>query len=171
MDTLLGYPDRVTEQSDGRWLWYCSIDPAYYGSQLMLGVWACAGIAVFLLLYGAFLSVHFQDWSGFLVILGGVAVFLVITAVVFGLFFQGARKDADPKELYEMTDTYVKTGSGRSSSYFYFRRIRKFTVRPKYLELRGKRISMRVYVPGEDMSFVRNYIMSRLPSDAEIRYE
>ena len=48
-----------------------------------------------------------------LIVLGCTAVFLLITFLVFGLTLLAT----DPQESYEMTETYIKTGSGKSSAY------------------------------------------------------
>ena len=40
-----------------------------------------------------------------------------------------------------------------------------------YIELIGNFSTNRIYVPAEDMDFVRSYIMQRLPADAEITNE
>ena len=70
-----------------------------------------------------------------------------------------------------MNDEYVKPGYGKSSIYSEFKKIKKMIVTPGYIELIGNLTTNRIYVPAEDMDFVRSYIMQRLPADAEITNE
>lgn len=160
-----GYTDRVTRQPDGSYRWRSYIDDEYYYSQLKPGFWACLGIALFILLYGVFLSFLSRDWESLLVVAGSDAVFLLITFAAF--YFLGWRVK-DSQEIYEMTPDYVKTGSGKSSSYFYYRKVRRLTVNSRYIELQGKYLKKRVYVQEDMLPFVRNYIQSRIPGDAKV---
>ena len=61
-------------------------------------------------------------------------------------------------------------GYGKSSVYFDFDKAKVAIFTPKYIELQGRIKKIRVYVPEEDYSFVKGYIMSRLTGDCEIRY-
>lgn len=159
--------NRVTLQPDGSYRWTCDIDAAYYRSSLMPGAWACVGIAVFILLFGVWLSFRFDDWESFWIYLVCDAVFLLIAGVVFGIAFAFA---TNPRESYMMTEELVQSGYGRSSVWFHFRHAKRVTVTSQYIELVGKIKHIRVYVPTEDMEMVRGHIMSRLPGDTVIRY-
>ena len=134
----------------------------------MTGFWACVGIAVFLVVMGAVFCAMNRDWSMLWVVLLCDAVFMAITVLVTRLFLRGA---VDPGEIYELTDSYVKTGSGKTSAYYEFRRVKALTVTRGYLELRGKLTPMRVYVPEDDMAFVRDWIRRRLPPETEISFQ
>ena len=132
-----------------------------------MGVKACLGIAAFVLVFGGILAIQYDDWTSFLIVAGSDAVFLLITFVVFKFAFL----PKDPKESYEMSDIFVKSGYGKSSVYFDFDKAKVAIFTPKYIELQGRIKKIRVYVPEEDYSFVKGYIMSRLTGDCEIRYE
>lgn len=94
----------------------------------------------------------------------------VILAIALPLsYFQYTA--SDPHEQYLMNDEYVKPGYGKSSIYSEFKKIKKMIVTPGYIELIGNLTTNRIYVPAEDMDFVRSYIMQRLPADAEITNE
>ena len=69
-----------------------------------------------------------------------------------------------------MTEDFVKSGYGRSSVYFDFKKVRVMVLSAKYIELHGKTKRMRIYVPEEDYNFVRSYIQSRVPMESEVRY-
>ena len=50
--------------------------------------------------------------------------------------------------------------------YFALKKTKKLFVAEKYIELKGDVRSMRLYVPQDDMEFVRGYIMNRVPPEA-----
>ena len=165
---MSNYPTQITTQPNGTYTWSCSIDVDYYRRNMAMGFKACLWIAAFLLVFGAFLCYRFQDWSTLLIIAACDAVFLLISILIFWLFTHFA---TDPQEHYEMTDIYIKTGSGKSSVYFDLKRVKTATFGPKYIELKGKVAKMRVYAPAEDFNFVKSYIMTQLPGDCAILYE
>lgn len=168
MSTLLNYPDRVTQRTDGAYVWYCRIDEDYNRKITLSGLRVCIGMAVFLLAFGAFLSYRFNDRTSFWIVAGCVAAFLLISFFFFGM---ALRLQKEPKEVYRMIETDVKTGTGKSSAYFSFKKARQVIVTRKYIELRGKIARMRVYAPEADYDFVKSYILNRVPGDADIRYE
>ena len=157
---------KITRNSFGFYTWSCSIDVDYYRKGMGMGVKACLGIAAFVLVFGGILAIQYDDWTSFLIVAGSDSVFLLITFVVFKFAFL----PKDPKESYEMSDIFVKSGYGKSSVYFDFDKAKVAIFTPKYIELQGRIKKIRVYVPEEDYSFVKGYIMSRLTGDCEIRY-
>ena len=157
---------KITRNSNGFYTWRCSMDVDYYREGMGAGIMACLGIAVFILVFGGIMAMKFNDWTNFLIVAGSDAVFLLITFVVFKFAFL----PKDPKESYEMSDIFVKSGYGKSSVYFDFDKAKVAIFTPKYIELQGRIKKIRVYVPEEDYSFVKGYIMSRLTGDCEIRY-
>ena len=132
-----------------------------------LGLKACIGIAAFLLVFGGILSYQYRDLQSFFIVLGCAGVFLLITLLVFGLTLLAS----DPHETYEMTETFVKSGSGKSSVYFEFRKAKTVIFSRKYIELQGKIKKTRIYTPAEDSEFIRDFIRNRLPEDCRVRYE
>ncbi len=155
-------------RQNNTYYWFCSIEPEYYRSKLRPGLYACGGIAVFILVFGGVMAYMFDDVTSFFIVAACAVVYMLITALVFGL----AMSAKDPRESYEMTDTNIKTGSGRSSEYFDFKKIRQITFTRKYIEIKGKVRRMRIYTPTEEeLDFVRGYIMNRLPGDVEMKYE
>ena len=81
------------------------------------------------------------------------------------------RSATDPHESYELTEDFVKSGYGRSSVCFDFKKVRVMVLSAKYIELHGKTKRMRIYVPEEDYNFVRGHIQSRAPMECEIRHD
>ena len=173
MDTLWGYPNRVTRQEDGSYRWFNAIEVDYYRDrEIYPAIWACGIIALCILLLGVVFAMMLDDWETFWIVILCDVVFAAISAVIIWLFGWGVGKpEMKPNERYEMTDDYIKTGSGKTSVYFNLKRVKELIIRADYIELWGRHRSMRVYVPREDMSFVRGFIMGRVPGDAEIRYE
>ena len=157
---------KISREPNGIYKWTCSIDVDYYRSGMWMGIKACIGIAVFLLVFGAFLAVQYRDWTNFLIVAGCDAVFLLITFVVFKL----ALSAEDPLERYEMSDVYIKSGYGKSAVYFDYDKAKEAIFSPHYIELHRGVKKIRVYAPEEDFEFVRGYIMSHLPGECEIRY-
>lgn len=158
---------KITRNSYGFYTWRCSMDVDYYRKGMGVGIKACLGIAAFILVFGGIMAIQFNDWMNFLIVAGCDAVFLLITFVVFKL----ALSATDPQESYEMSDVYVKSGYGKSSVYIDFDKAKVAIFTPKYIELQSGIKKMRVYVPEEDYSFVKGYIMSRLTGECEISYE
>ena len=128
------YPVKIKQEPNGLYTWSCSIDAVYYKDSIRPGLYACIGIAVFLLLFGGVLSISYHDLKSFFVVTGCTAVFLLITFLVFGLAFSAT----DPHESYEMTETFVHSGYGKSSVYFDFKKVKTIVLGGKYIELRGK---------------------------------
>ena len=157
---------KITKNSNGFYTWRCSVDADYYRKGMRIGIRACLGFAVFLLGFGVIVAIHYNDWTNFLIVAGSDAIFLMITFV----FFKLALSAEDPQESYEMSDVFVKSGYGKSSVYFEFDKAEVAIFTPKYIELKSGIKKMRVYVPEEDYSFVKGYIMSRLTGGCETCY-
>ena len=145
---------KITRNSNGFYTWRCSMDVDYYREGMGVGINACLGIAAFILVFGGIMAIKFDDWTNFLIVAGSD---LALSA-------------KDPQESYEMSDVYVKSGYGKSSVYFDFDKARVAIFTPKYIELQRGIKKIRVFVPAEDYSFVKGFIMSRLTGECEIRY-
>ena len=125
------YPDRVQLQEDGVYRWNCRIDKQYEQRIYKITMIVCGIIAAFLLIIGAGLSVMSGGFGEFGIVACCVAVFLVITVLVCWFL---DRVSSDPHEIYEMTEDYVQTGSGRSKEYFILKKAKKMLVTEKYIE-------------------------------------
>ena len=157
----------IAKRPNNTYTWSCVIDADYHRSIMRPGFYACIGIACFLLLFGGILSWQYQDWDTFWIVAASTGVFMLISILCFGFAFS----IKDPWESYELSDVYVKIGSGKSSIYYDFKKIRQVSFHPKYIEVRGRTRRSRIYVQTkEDMEFVKRYIMNRLTGDTEIRY-
>ena len=157
--------DRVEKQPDGSYHWSCSIDKEYHMKSVRAGYFGVAAIIVFVLLLGTVITFSGKD-KDFSLILIPVGVVL-ITAVPL-LVFSGNAKD--PHQRYDMNEEYVKSGYGQAALFSYFKQARDVTVAGNYIEFAGKFRNNRIYIPREDMEFVKEFILSRIPEDAVIHY-
>ena len=163
--SLFEYPDRVTLQDDGSYRWECATEKAYERKSYTITMKVCIGISLFVLVYGTILSVMFHQ-SPWIYILSDAAFLLIAFLICLGM----DRLPGNAREIYHLTDTYIRSGYGRSGASFSFNRTREVIVSEKYIELKGKFGGPRIYVPAEDMTFVRDYILKRLPGEANIKY-
>ena len=167
MAGLWKYTDRVTDIGEGVFLWRCSIDEEYERGKIKSGFKVCLLIDVFILGLGAVFTINSHE-PGFFILVGiCAAAFLLLSIVIFGL---SALLVKSPGEIYTMTDTYMQTGRGNSTSTFDYRKAKEVIITTRYIELRNPVKNMRVYAPHEDMSFVRNYILRRT-GHADVMYE
>ena len=157
-----GVTERVTLQPDGFYSWYGMMDNAYYRDQQNNAVKLLFWILLFLM---GIIAVFVPSWE-FLLLLAGIFGFVILlTLAIIQLTVHG---EGVTRELYTMSDTWIRVGSGKTSSYFTFSKARRVTFLPQYVELRGRVKSLRVYAPEEDMPFVRDYIRSRLLPDTDV---
>lgn len=156
---------RIRQEPDGSYHWDCSIDKEYHRKAGRQGVWAvlivCAVVFITFLIATRGSDLLGDLWEPLLVI----SVILAITLPLLFLWYAAP----DPHEQYVMTEDYVKSGYGQGSIYSEFRRTGGVTITEKYIELTGKYRDNRIYVPSEDMEFIREFILKRLPVDVVIR--
>lgn len=159
-------PGKIKQHSNGTYTWSCPIEVEYHRNSIRPGLYACIGIAVFLLIFGGILAYQYHDLKYFFIVAGCTAVFLLLAFLVFGLAFSAT----DPHESYVLTEEFVKSGYGKSSVYFDFMKVETIVLGTKYIELHGKTKRIRIYIPEEDFNFVRGYIQYRVPMGCKIRY-
>ena len=160
-------PQKISRLPNGSYTWRCPTSVEYVRMQLMLGFKICIAVDLVILAVGIALLLYTRSME-LLMIFGAIAGgFLALVLLIFGLSVLIYR---DPWERYQLMDTYIMTGYGRSSSWFNYKNTKVLNIRPTYLELRGKVAVMRVYVPAEDYPFVRDFIKYRMPDEAEINY-
>ena len=161
-------PRRVTLQENGTYLWSSVVDRDFEREANKMALRICVVMEVLVLLLGAGLSIHYRSLSSFGIVAGCIAASMLITAgVIHGL----NSMPGEVRNTYLLTDTFIRSGSGRHAFYYDFKRTRTVIITPWYIEMKSKFNGFRVYVPEEDMPFVRDYIMMRMPVGIEIRYE
>ena len=95
-----------------------------------------------------------------------IAVILLIALPLFYLMYSAE----NPHEEYLLTEKFVKSGYSRSAIYSNFKKTKEAVITAEYIELTGDFRTNRIYIPAEDMDFVREYIVKRLPENVRIRY-
>ena len=155
----VSYPDRVQIQENGFYRWNCRIDKSYEKRIYKITMKACGIIAALILVLGLVFAWMVRDLEVLGIIAGCVAVFLLISVGVCVLI---DRLSQDPHEIYEMTDSYVKIGTGRDPQYFWYKDIKQTVFDANYMELKGPVRARRVYIPPEDVEFVKGYVTAHI---------
>ena len=159
--------NRITQEPDGSFRWNCPIDTDYHrksGREGLFGVlFLCAFVFFIFLAVSHGTDLREDIW----IPLSVIGVILVIALPLLFLWNSAGA----PHEQYVMTEDYVKSGYGKASIYSEFKKTKEAVVTAKYIEMDGNFRNNRIYVPSEDMEFVREYILKRLPDDAVIRHK
>ena len=158
--------ERIRRSPDGSYHWSCRIDRDFHRRSAVQGVWACVFIAAFILVICAFMPSRPGETSVFRTALIPVGVVLGIALPLLFLQYHAP----NPREQYVLEESHVRSGYGKGSIYTEFRRVRTLIIAPDYMELTDDRRSNRIYVPAEDMAFVREFIMARLPDGINIKH-
>ena len=164
---MISYPDRAARQENGIYRWRCEVEAEYEKRAGVYAMTACLIIAAFIMVFGMILSIPEKDWATLGIIAGCDAVFMGISSFIIWLCYRSADGYFN---VYELTDEYVKSGTGRYAVYFYFRETKSITFTGKYIELKGNAKSLRVYVPSEDYSLVKGQMTNHIPGTAEVFY-
>jgi hypothetical protein len=162
------YPDRVALLEPGVYGWRHAIEKEYERRSYKGLKIAAAVYSIVMLILGGGLSFQKRDWKSLAITVACVAGFLAICWLV--CFFLD-RLPGNMIETYEMTDKYIKPGSWKSGYRFDFKDTKEVIVTRYYIDLINGTYKPRIYVPEEDMNFVRDHILGRVPGTALVRYE
>ena len=161
------HSDQIRQLPDGSYEWNCSVDKEYERRIYKVTMITITITCVFILVFGLIMSAAHHAWDTMVwVLIPAFVVWGLSALLCWGL----DRITDDPHETFYMTDTYVKTGSGRSSEYFGFKSTKHVIRSPKYIELQASVRKIRVYFPEEDREFVRDYILRRVPDEVGMTY-
>ncbi len=168
-DTQKKIPDRVTRQPDGTYLWSCVTDRKLEREGQKIALRMFEGIAAVVLFIGLFLTVRNDyGWTGVLITVGSAAGILLIT---IGVIHGENSMPGERRCTYRMSESGIRNGTGSRAATYVFQDTKKVIIGRTYIEMQAGFGAFRAYAPEEDMSFVRNYIMSHIPGDAEVVYE
>lgn len=159
---------RVIKEADGTYTWHCRIDYDYFKKSMKLGIVTCILISISILIMGLVFSYMARDWSSVLPVVLADVIFIIIFVSIFGFVLHVSK---DPWEVYKMSDEYVKSGSGKSSVYFYFNKAQTVLMGDRFIELKGKYKRFRMYFPAEDKSFIRGFVTRHIPLEALVTYD
>ena len=153
------------KEPDGSYHWDCPIDTEYHRKSGRQGLWAVLALCGFVFILFFAIS-HGRDAAA------DIWIPLLVTGVILlislPLLFLWTSASA-PHEQYVLTGEYVKSGYGKASIYSEFEKTKEVVITPKYMEMIGKYRTNRIYIPPEDMDFVREFILRHLPDDVKIR--
>ena len=155
----------MMQSEDGVYHWIGTFDKEYETKQYRI-VWITMGITcLFLIIFGAVLCIPVGDYGMFAAFLLPCLAVLIITFLVIELF---KHSKAGSSRGYSMSDKSIWMGYRRSRVDFFFHSAKHVIFTKTYIEPVQKIGGFRIYVPEEDMPFVKNYVRSRLPYDCEI---
>ena len=156
---------RIHRDENGVYHWTGTVDVGYEHKVFKIVCGVMGAMCVFfivmaLVMGGDMLGVTLLTCLGVMAIAGGVCWIFSLNA--------GNRPQA-----YSMTEDYIIFGVGKASNPFSFRSIRKAVVYTSrnMIELYQLVGSGPVFASHEDFGFVRDYILRRIPEDAEVIYE
>ena len=155
---------QMNRQPDGSWRWSCEIDRDYHQQGAKAGFAGLLVLVLSVLGIGAAISLSGNDWSEMWYVLPVLAVILVIALPLLFLY----RNAENPREQYELTETYVKSGYGKGAVYTEFARTETVILMPKYIEISDKNGTNRIYVPDGSMNFVIEFFRERLPEKTRV---
>ena len=158
--------NRIIQNPDGSYQWECPIDQDFHRQSVRKGLCGVLVLCAVVILVFLFASRE-SDVQGVLSIpLLVIGVILLIALPLIYLM----NSAEDPREQYVMTEDFVRSGYSRSAVYSNFNKTKETVISAKYIELIGDFRTNRIYIPAEDMDFVREYILQRLPENVRIRY-
>ena len=165
---LVEYPENVTQFGPDVYRWKCVTSKEDERKAYKMTMKICAFIAACILVMSIVFCIMMDDWESMWIVIVCVAVFMLISLLIC-LILNGL--PGGVTQVYEMTDTYLKTGAGRTSAYFKYKRTRTMEIFPDHIELRGPFGGPGIFAQPKDLPFVRDYLLSRMPGTAVIRYK
>ena len=154
----------MKQSSDGNYYWTGIFDKDYEKEQYRI-VWITVGIiCVFLIVFGGFLILPSGDWQLFMPVLLPCLAVIGITYAIIAIFKTGPGSKRD----YGMNENGIWMGSRRSRVDFYFRSAKHVIFTKNYIEPVKKTGGFRIYVPKEDMLFIKDYVRRHLPDNCEV---
>ncbi len=158
--------DRITQNTDGSYQWSCRIDTDFHKKSAVKGIWGCVIIiAVIMIIYALLPSGPGRE-KDIRTALIPVGVVVIIAAPLLFLQYNAS----EPHEQYVMTNDFVKSGYGKAAIFSEFKKTKELNITANYIELIGAHGSNRIYVPAEDMTFVRDYLIAKMPEGTPIRH-
>ena len=144
----------------GNYYWVGTFDKEYETKQYKIVFYALGGMCLFLMILIGSLCIPNGDWSLFL--MGCVLPCGIIMAITLGVIAVFKRGPGSTRG-YGMSETGIWIGSGRSRGDFYFRSAKHVVFTKTYIDPMMKIGGFRIYVPEEDMPFVKNFVRRHLP--------
>ena len=160
-----GFPKRLQQGDDGAYRWTYDIKAQGNRAPARTMVFICAAIFVPIALIMLFMTWQYGELQALLFCLGLLALGVGLPALIWVLLPQNAS--------YKMTGEYIEAWpKGRGNNIHRYEGVRRVTMEPRIdrIRLKWAVTGLDVYVPREDYAFVRDYILERVPQEAEKLY-
>ena len=154
----------MTRAENGNYYWTGTFDKEYEMKQYRIVAVVVSAMCVVIMLIGGIVCIPSGDWDMFLGFSLPCIFAMIITAGVIAFF----RRGPGASRGYGMAEHGIWMGSGRYRADFYFDSAKHVIFTDSYIEPVQRIGGFRIYVPAEDMPFVRSFVMRRLPAGCEI---
>ena len=158
--------NRIKRNENGVYYWTGIVDAGYEKKTFKIVFGVCGGMCLMFIIMGLIMG---PDMMATILL-----SCLGVMAVAGGVCWVFSLNAGNRPQRYEMSEEYILfLGGKRSTNPFSFRSIRKavvFTSR-NMIELYQLVGSGPVFVPHEDFGFVMDFILRRIPENAEVIYE
>ena len=157
--------NRIVPDGKGNYMWTGVIDRQFEATTFKLVFGVCGGIGLFFIIMSLVLG---GDMIG--VTLLSCAAAMAVAGVVCWLFAKNAGKRT---QRYIMNEDSVIFCQPRRNVPFTFRSVRRVVICPSrhMIYIHQSIGGSPVFVPPEDFTFVRDYILARIPGSARVDYE
>ena len=155
--------NKVKRLPDGRYYWNCVVDKSYEEFGYKVVFIAIGGFCVLMLGMGLVLG----DRNAFKATLLSAVIIMAITAGIT-LLVKWLYKDGMSMG-YELSEDYITLRNGKPYPYA-LKRVRTVIVKQHELELRGPLLRVRVFIPQEDFTVMKDQIIRRIPNAPDIQY-
>ena len=159
------FPHRLQRGDDGAYRWTYAQRAQGNRTPIETMVKVCAAVFVPIAVVMLFMTWSYGAGQA-LLFTGGMLLMGVGLPTLIWLL-------APPNLSFKMTGEYIKSWpKGRGNNIHRYEGVRRVTMEPRVdrIRLKWAVTGLDVYVPREDYAFVRDYILERVPKDAEKLY-
>lgn len=159
------FPDHVAQGSDGAYRWTYDTKAQRNSAPIKTMVFISAAVFVPVALIMLFMTWQYGALQALLFCLGLLAIGVGLPALIWALL--------PPNHSFKMTEEYIESWpKGKGNNIHRYEGVRRVTMEPRVDRIRIKWAvtGLDVYVPRESYAFVRDYILERVPKDAEKLY-
>lgn len=159
------FPDHVAQGSDGAYRWTYDTKAQRNRAPIKTMVFISAAVFVPVALIMLFMTWQYGELQALLFCLGMLAIGVGLPALIWALL--------PPNPSFKMTEEYIESWpKGKGNNIHRYEGVRRVTMEPRVDRIRIKWAvtGLDVYVPRESYAFVRDYILERVPKDAEKLY-
>ena len=160
-----GFPKRLQQGDDGAYRWTYDMKAQGNRTPMRAMVFICAAVFVPIALIMLFMTWQYGELQALLFCLGMLAIGVGLPALIWVLL--------PPNPSFKMTEEYIESWpKGKGNNIHRYEGVRRVTMEPRVDRIRIKWAvtGLDVYVPRESYAFVRDYILERVPKDAEKLY-